>query len=98
MLHPSNLPEDAEPQASPSISRAPSRFSAAAFAFAALLSALWIGMWGAYLWGNFVAPMKTPCLATEGSKMHRLPPSPDRWKLRSETPQGFANAFFEANP
>ena len=53
MLHPSNLPEDAEPQAPLSISRATSRFPAAAFIFAALLSALWIGMWGVYLWGNF---------------------------------------------
>src|SRR5580704_1862869 len=52
MLHPANPVEDTEP-APPSISRAPSRFPAAAFIFAALLSACWIGMWGAYLWGAF---------------------------------------------
>lgn len=34
---------------------------------------------------------------TEGSKMHRLPPSADRADLRSVTPQGFARAVFEAN-
>lgn len=35
--------------------------------------------------------------ATEGSKMHKLPPSAERANLRSETPQGFARAVFEAN-
>ena len=34
---------------------------------------------------------------TEGSKMHRLPPGPDRADLRSETPRGFAEAVFRAN-
>jgi hypothetical protein len=29
--------------------------------------------------------------------MHKLPPSADRGNLRSETPQGFAYAVFEAN-
>jgi len=29
--------------------------------------------------------------------MHLLPPSEDRWKLRSATPPGFAQAFFKAN-
>jgi hypothetical protein len=29
--------------------------------------------------------------------MHLLPPSLDRARLRSVTPQGFAQAFFEAN-
>jgi hypothetical protein len=34
---------------------------------------------------------------TEGSKMHKLPPSADRADLRSVTPQGFADAVFRAN-
>jgi hypothetical protein len=34
---------------------------------------------------------------TEGSKMHKLPPSPERADLRSETPMGFAEAVFRAN-
>ena len=44
--------------------------------------------------GVLAAP---PMPATEGSRMHRLPPSADRASLRSETPMGFARAFFEAN-
>lgn len=50
------------------------------------------------LWGRFTMPPKRRVVATEGSKMHRLPPSPDRWRLRSATPPGFARAFFEVNP
>jgi hypothetical protein len=50
------------------------------------------------LWGEFREPIKAPVAATEGSKMHRLPPSPERAALRSVTPSGFARAFFEANP
>lgn len=50
------------------------------------------------LWGTFHTPEKTPVEPTEGSKIHLLPPSPDRQKLRSITPAGFANAFFKANP
>lgn len=50
------------------------------------------------LWGEFNTPLKAPVPATEGSKMHRLAPSPQRAALRSETPHGFARAFFEANP
>lgn len=34
----------------------------------------------------------------EGSKMHRLSETKDRWRLRSQTPIGFARAFFNANP
>jgi hypothetical protein len=33
-----------------------------------------------------------------GSRMWRLPPTPDRARLRSKTPQGFARAFFMVNP
>lgn len=50
------------------------------------------------LWGRFAIPSKTPVPATEGSKMHLLPPSSERADLRSITPPGFARAFFEANP
>ena len=50
------------------------------------------------LWGDFNEPVKNPVEPTEGSKMHLYPPSPDRGKLRSITPPGFAQAFFEANP
>ena len=50
------------------------------------------------LWGDFNEPIKNPVESTEGSKMHLLPPSKDRAMLRSITPPGFAQAFFEANP
>lgn len=50
------------------------------------------------LWGAFNKPLKRRVEATEGSKMHKLPPSEDRQALRSVTPSGFARAFFEANP
>lgn len=50
------------------------------------------------LWGDFNVPEKRPVEPTEGSKMHLLPPSPERANLRSATPMGFARAFFEANP
>ena len=50
------------------------------------------------LWGDFVMPEKSPVEPTEGSKLWRLPPGPNRAKLRSITPLGFAKAFFEANP
>lgn len=56
------------------------------------------------LWGNFTPPLglflpvsDMAVEATEGSKMHLLPPSPERQALRSETPVGFAQAFFFAN-
>jgi hypothetical protein len=50
------------------------------------------------LWGRFNPPQKQPVNPTEGSRMHRLPPGPERQNLRSVTPKGFARAFFEANP
>lgn len=50
------------------------------------------------LWGRFNMPMKARVPAIQGSLMHLMPPSPDRAQRRSETPQGFAEAFFEANP
>lgn len=50
------------------------------------------------LWGEFTIPDQNPVEPTEGSKMHLLPPSADRARLRSATPPGFAQAFFAANP
>ena len=51
------------------------------------------------LWtGNgFVMPPKNPVEPTDGSKMHKLPPGPERKQIRSQTPEGFARAVFEAN-
>jgi len=61
---------------------------------------LWTG-------GGFIMPKGDPLpllgiegtrvAPTEGSKMHRLPPSERRAEIRSETPPGFARAVFEAN-
>ena len=50
------------------------------------------------LWGNFSVPVKNPVEPVEGGKMWRMGPSPDRAKLRSMTPPGFARAFFKVNP
>ncbi|KKL06601.1 hypothetical protein LCGC14_2594400 [marine sediment metagenome] len=50
------------------------------------------------LWGHFITPTKSPVFPIEGGKIHRMPPSPERSRLRSITPPGFAKAFFEANP
>lgn len=50
------------------------------------------------LWGAFKMPQMTKVEPVEGSKMHRLPPSPDRADLRSVTPKKFAEAFARANP
>ncbi len=49
------------------------------------------------LWGDFREPTKRPVEPVLGSMMHRLSPSEDRAALRSVTPGGFAQAFFEAN-
>jgi len=62
------------------------------------------------LWGNFNIPKKNPCKPTVDSlaghskvercfpsKMHLLPPSANRQKLRSIAPFGFVEAFYEAN-
>ena len=54
------------------------------------LTCLWTG-------GGFVMPPKSPVAATEGSKMHLMPPGPDRANERSATPMGFARAVFQAN-
>lgn len=50
------------------------------------------------LWGDFTAPQKAPVTPTQGGKIHRMAPSKDRVAKRSITPQGFARAFFQANP
>ena len=49
------------------------------------------------LWGEFNEPKKNPVEPTEGSKIHLIPPGHNRKELRSITPAGFAQAFFEAN-
>lgn len=46
------------------------------------------------LWLKGLPPLLPTCyITTRADKMHRLPPSPDRWKLRSKTYQGFADAM-----
>lgn len=50
------------------------------------------------LWGTFNAPIPKPVLPDLGSKMHRLPETSQRARIRSQTPQGFARAFMAANP
>jgi hypothetical protein len=53
------------------------------------------------LWGTYATPERAPHPLEDGihkGKMHKLPPSPERANLRSATPQGFARAFFNANP
>jgi len=50
------------------------------------------------LWGSFNVPEKSPVDPVDGSRMHLLGPSPERAALRSVTPEGFARAFFKANP
>lgn len=50
------------------------------------------------LWGEFRFPKRNPVEPTEGGKIHRMGPSPDRAAKRSITPPAFAKAFFEANP
>lgn len=50
------------------------------------------------LWGHFNKPMMAPVEAVLGSAMWKLPPSADRQNKRSQTPEGFARAFYEANP
>jgi hypothetical protein len=49
------------------------------------------------LWGKFNVPERNPVEPTAGSKMHLMGPRRNRPELRSITPDGFAQAFFEAN-
>lgn len=46
---------------------------------------------------DFKVPISNPLFPYEGSRMHRMPPSPDRADERSVTPLGFAWAVFHAN-
>jgi hypothetical protein len=48
------------------------------------------------LWLNNLPPlMSTNIVEGREQRLHRLPPSPDRWKLRSKTFQGIADAMAE---
>jgi len=49
------------------------------------------------LWGEFNEPEMNPVEPEPRSRIWTMPPSPDRPALRSITPPGFAQAFFEAN-
>lgn len=50
------------------------------------------------LWGKFNSNLKqNPVLPLYGSMMHNVAPGKDRQNIRSKTPAGFAQAFFEAN-
>jgi len=51
------------------------------------------------LWGNFNEPTKTPVEPTEGSKLWKMygGKSAHTKEMRSITPAGFAQAFFNAN-
>jgi hypothetical protein len=49
------------------------------------------------LWGTFNMPPKDFRKPDLGSKMHLIPPGPDRANIRSATPQGWARAFFSVN-
>ncbi len=50
------------------------------------------------IWGEHNIPTKHVVeLGDNADWVHKLPPGPDRAKLRSVTPPGFAQAFFEEN-
>ena len=51
------------------------------------------------LWTNdtFIMPPVKKVEPILGSKMHKIPPGPDRANLRSVTPRGFAQAVYEVN-
>jgi len=49
------------------------------------------------LWGEFNPPAKNLVTPDPSKSPWRLPPSENRAALRSITPSGFAQAFFEAN-
>ncbi len=49
------------------------------------------------LWGKFNKPKISPVIPDKKSPIHYMPPSLERSRLRSVTPPGFAQAFYEAN-
>jgi hypothetical protein len=49
------------------------------------------------LWGEFKIPKKNPVAPTDGQKIWKMAPGPNRKRDRSITPKGFAEAFYEAN-
>lgn len=49
------------------------------------------------LWGEFRIPERTPVEPTDGQKIWKMAPGPERKAKRSITPSGFARAFYEAN-
>ena len=49
------------------------------------------------LWGEFNMPKKNPVEPVAKSPIHYMAPGPERAKLRSITPPGFAKAFFDSN-
>ena len=50
------------------------------------------------LWGRFNFPRPTNNVEpVEGSRMHKLFPSPERANIRSRTDENFSRAFFEVN-
>lgn len=50
-----------------------------------------------YIWGNFNIPSRNPISPTGKNPIHYAPPNDKRQELRSITPAGFAQAFYEAN-
>jgi len=50
------------------------------------------------LWGEFNIPEKNPVKPEGKNPIWYMPPSNQRGDKRSTTPQGFAEAFFRANP
>jgi hypothetical protein len=51
------------------------------------------------LWLRGLPPLvPTNVVSGRAARVHRLPPSPDRWKLRSRTYQGIADAMAEQWP
>lgn len=50
------------------------------------------------LWGSYEMPARTPVEPVLGGVVWRMSPGPQRARMRSMTPAGFADAFARANP